>query len=197
MKPESGSVSLPELCAECARRAERREVRLGHAVPNCPSAAELWRVVEIAKDISAGDRIIAHQANAYMHELERISDKWVNPEADVIGVRMQPVVEALIDDLRQELEGAFPDISMIFQKRANLRKSKQLMERSRYLRDSKQSWLNRVWNRVLNRSRSESRSRCCGRDFLTHQVTELMYSRIVSYLCEKRLLIPFAGLGTS
>jgi hypothetical protein len=157
MKSESASTSVPELCAEFAEGVERRESELGHAAANCPSAVELWRVVEIAKQIHAGNEMMAQQANAYLQELEGISDKWLDPETDPVGVHLKPVVEGLIDGLSQELQKAFPDSAEMFRKKADLRKLKQSMQRTIYVRTPKPSRLSRVWKGLsLRRSKSET-----------------------------------------
>lgn len=157
MTPESDSTSVAELCTESARWAERRESELGHPPPNCPSAVELWRVVEIAKQIHDGKEMVAQQANAYMLELEEISDKWLDPETDPIGVHLQAVVEGLIEGLSQELQKAFPNSAEMFRKKADLRKLKQSMQRTIYVRTSKPPCLSRVWKWLSpRRSKSES-----------------------------------------
>jgi hypothetical protein len=104
MQSEGSSTSLLELCAESVEWAEQRESQLGHPVPNCPTAAELWRAVEIVKEMFAGDKVDAHHANAYLVELEGISDKWLDPEGDPIGMRLHPVLEGLIEGLSQTLQ---------------------------------------------------------------------------------------------
>jgi hypothetical protein len=156
MKSECSSMSVLELCAESAQWAEQRESELGHSAPNCPNAAELWRVVEIMKEIHAGDKMGAQQANACMQELEGISDRWLDPEGDSIGMRLHPVLEGAIEGLSQSLEVAFPDSAEMFRKRASLRGLKQAIQRRTYLRSLNPSWLSRIWTRLsARRSRSE------------------------------------------
>jgi hypothetical protein len=156
MKSECSSKSVLELCAESAQRAEQRESELGHSAPNCPTAAELWRVVEILKEIHAGDKMSAQHANAYMKELEGISDKWLDPEGDSIGMRLHPVLEGAIEGLSQSLEVAFPATAEMFREKASLRVLKQAIQRTTYLRSLNPSWLSRIWTRLsARRSRSE------------------------------------------
>jgi hypothetical protein len=130
MKSESSSTPALELWAESAQWAEQRESELGHPAPNCPAAAELWRAVEIVKEIYTGDKMSAQQANAYMQELEGISDKWLDPENDPIGVRLHPVLEGVIEGLSQSLEVAFPESAETFRKKVRLRALKQTIQRS-------------------------------------------------------------------
>ncbi len=56
-----------------------------------------------------------------MQELEGISDKWLDPESDPIGARLQPVLEEVIEGLGQTLGVASPEIAETFRKRASLR----------------------------------------------------------------------------
>ena len=65
MKSEDSSTSAFEFF-ESAQWAEQRESELGRAAPNCPTAAELWRVVSIVKDVYANDQMGTAQINAYM-----------------------------------------------------------------------------------------------------------------------------------
>src|SRR4051794_3289345 len=109
MKSESRSTATLELCAESAQGAEQRESELGKPVPNCPTAVEIRRGVEIVSEIFTADKLNAKQADAYLQELMKISDKWLDPEGDSIGVRLHPVLEQVIEDLNQELERAFPE----------------------------------------------------------------------------------------
>jgi hypothetical protein len=156
MKSECTSTSVLELCAESAQWAEQRESELRHSAPNCPTAAELWHVVEILKDIYAGDKMSAQQANAYILELEGISDKWLYPEGDSIGIRLHPILESAIEGLSQSLEAAFPDSAEMFRKKASLRGLKQAVQRTTYLRSLNPPWWSRVWIRLsARRSRSE------------------------------------------
>jgi hypothetical protein len=156
MKSECSSTSMLELCAESAQWAKQRESELGHSAPNCPTAAELWRVVEILKEIHAGDKMSAQQADVYMQELEGISDKWLDPEGDSIGMRLHSVLEGAIEGLSAELEVAFPESAEMFRKKASLRAAKQAIQRTLYLRSLNPSWLSRTWTRLsARRSRSE------------------------------------------
>ncbi len=160
MKSECSSTSVLESCAESAQWAEQRESELGHSLPNCPTAAELWRADEILKEINAaaraGDKIRADQANVYLVELEGISDKWLDPEGDPIGMRLHPVLEGVIEGLSAELEVAFPESAEVFRKKASLRALRQAMQRTIYLRSLNPSWLRRIWTRLsARRSRSE------------------------------------------
>ena len=140
-----------EWCAESAQWAEQRESELGHPVPNCPTAAELWRVVEIMKEIYANDKATAQQANIYLVELEGISDKWIDPESDPIGVRLHPYLEAVIGSLSQTLEAALPESAEIYRKKASLRAVKQAAQRTVYLRSLNPSWLRRIWTAMQTR----------------------------------------------
>ena len=156
MGSESSSASAREWCAGFAHLAEQRESELGHPAPNCPTAAELWRVVEIVNKIETVRKTSAPQATAYLTELEGICDKWLDPEGDPIGVRLHPFLEEVIDGLSQELEAALPHRVEMFRETANMRKLKQTMRRALYLRGPKPSWLNRVWARLsARRSRSK------------------------------------------
>jgi hypothetical protein len=148
MKSESSSTPALELWEEFAQSAEHRESELGHPAPNCPTAAELWRVVEIVNEIYTGDGTTAQQTNIYIQELEGISDKWLDPESDPIGVRLHPALEEVIEGMSQSLEVAFPDSAELFSKKASLHKLKQVMQRTIYLRSLNPSWLNRFWARI-------------------------------------------------
>ena len=157
MKSDSSSTAALEFLAEFAQLAEQRESELGLPAPNCPTAAELWRVVEIMKELHSGDTMGAQQANAYMQELAGISDKWLDPENDPIGVRLHPVLEGTIEGLRGSLEVAFPESAETFRTWGRLRPAQQALQRAVYLRSLKPSWLNRVWTRLAaRRSKSES-----------------------------------------
>lgn len=158
MGSESGSASPREWCAGFARLAEQRESELGHPAPNCPTASELWRVVEIVNKIDAAPKTSAQQATAYLTELEGICDKWPDPEGDPIGVRLHPFLEEVIEGLSRELEVALPDRAEMLREKANLRKLKQTMRRTLYLRRLNPHWLNRVWARLAAlRLRSDNR----------------------------------------
>jgi hypothetical protein len=140
-----------EWCAESARWAEKRESELGHTAPNSPTAEELWHVVEIVTEIYAGDKVSAQQANTYMVELERISDKWLYPEGDPIGTRLHPFIEELIKGLSAELQAAFPESADKFREKASLRAVKQATQRTLYLRSLNPSRLSRIWTRLSGR----------------------------------------------
>jgi hypothetical protein len=92
-----------ELWAECAERAEQRESELGHPVPNCPTATEIRRTAEIVNEIFSAGEMTAQQAADLQAELAGISDKWLNPESDPVGVLLHPVLEGVIDGLNHEL----------------------------------------------------------------------------------------------
>ena len=129
---------------------------MGHPAPNCPTSAEIRRAVEILKEIHAGDKMSTQQVNAYLQELEGISDKWLDPEGDSIGMRLHPVLEGAIEGLSESLEVAFPDTAEMFRKKASLRKLGQAIRRTIYLRSLNPSWLSRVWKRLSARhSRSK------------------------------------------
>jgi hypothetical protein len=145
------------LWTESAQSAQQRESELGHPAPNCPTAAELWRVAQIVKEIQTGEDMSAQQANAYRLELAGISDKWLDPESDPIGVRLHPVLEGMIESLTQSLEAAFPESSETFHEWARMRNLKQGMQRTMYLRSLNTSWLSRTWARLSpRRSKGES-----------------------------------------
>lgn len=92
-------------------------------------------------------------------ELAEISDKWLDPESDPIGVRLRPLLEQVIEGLNQELERAFPESAETFRKWASLRVTKQAVQRAVYLRSQNPSPLSRIWAKVpLRRSKSESES---------------------------------------
>ena len=66
--------------------AEQQESELGDPASNCPTASELWRVVENVNEIHTGDEMrTPTQINACMQELAGISDKWLDPESDRNG----------------------------------------------------------------------------------------------------------------
>lgn len=148
MKSEDSSTSAIEFFAESAQWAEQREFELGRAAPNCPTAAELWRAVEIVKEVYANDDMGTAQINAYMVELEGISDKWLDPEGDPIGVRLHPVLEGLIGGLSQSLEAAVPGGAEMLRQKASLRAVKQAAQRTVYLRSLNPSWLSRIWSKL-------------------------------------------------
>jgi hypothetical protein len=155
---ESGSASAREWCARFAHLAEQRESELGHPAPNCPTAAELWRAVEIVNNIDTVPKTSAQQATAYITELEGICDKWLDPEGDPIGVRLHPFLEEVIEGLSRELEVALPQRVEMFREKANLRKLRQTMRKALYLRRLNPHWLNRVWARLsTRRSRSDDK----------------------------------------
>ncbi len=83
--------------AESVRLAEQRESELGYPVPNCPTAAELRRAAEIVNEIQTGYTLrTPAQLSAYKQELAEISDNWIDPESDPIGVHLRPALERVI-----------------------------------------------------------------------------------------------------
>jgi hypothetical protein len=139
------------LCVEFAERAEQRESELGHPAPNCPTAVEIWRAVEIVNEILTTKTMTAEQAAYLEKDLAGIADKWLDPCSDPIGEQLHPVLEHVIDALNQELERAFPERAEMFRERASLRKLKQTMRRTIYLRNLNASWLNQVWAKLSSR----------------------------------------------
>jgi len=157
---EGNPPCTPEWMVDFATYAEKRESELGHPAPNCPAAAELWRLVEIVKEINTGDEMrTPAQINAYIQALAGISDKWLDPESDPIGARLHPIIEDIIDALRQSLETAMPEGAESLRSWANLRAVKQAAQRTIYRRSLNPSLLNRVWAKLTTRrSKTESQS---------------------------------------
>lgn len=132
---QSSGKALAVFFAQYAQMAEAREAKLGHAVENCPTSADLWGLVGISQHLSAlSDPVPVGEADALMRALAAVSDKWVDPASDAIGVQLHGNIESLIGDLQQLIGETLPDAAEPLQQWNSLRRLEQAMRRAVYLR---------------------------------------------------------------
>ncbi len=132
MASEANSLSARKQWAEFVQLAEQRESELGHPVPNCPTAAQLRRYPEILSELQRGESLALAQLWAYMQELAKISDSWIDPESDPIGVHLHPTLEKSIEGLRELLNDYVPEAGGLSKTWAGSRALAQAAKRTVY-----------------------------------------------------------------
>jgi hypothetical protein len=120
-----------------AQLAEAREAQLGRPLENCPTAADMWALVEIFRHLSTlSDPVQAGEVNTMMRALADFSDKYVDPESNLVDKQVHMEVEALIDDFRELICQAFPEAAEQLQQWSSLRHLRQTMRRTLYLQEN-------------------------------------------------------------
>lgn len=62
-----------------AAAAAKRESQLGRPVENCPTAADLQRIVNIFRELAGQQQFFTvSEVNKLMESLVEVSDKWVD-----------------------------------------------------------------------------------------------------------------------
>jgi hypothetical protein len=147
-EPESLGRAV-EFYSHFACLAEQREAKLGHPVTGCPTATELWSVVESFKAVSkAEESPTPSEIWALAQALAAVSDKWVDPEKDAIGAEVYDVLESTIEGLRRMLERSIPDRANELQKWSNVRVSSHCSRRTVYLQSLNPPWFTRLWRKL-------------------------------------------------
>jgi hypothetical protein len=134
-----------------AHLLQNREDTLGTVAADGPTAAELMALAAHAKvviDDNPDVRTLSEAWELYRH-ICFISDKWLFPENDPIGVSIVPFIEGVREKLGIVIDTLLPDSVEIRQKFENVRTVARVANRAATLENTrnlerKHGWLTKV-----------------------------------------------------
>jgi hypothetical protein len=102
----------------------QREDGIGGPAPDGPTSAEMQSAAELLRDVlerTDDGSATASQLNDAIQGLAAVSDKWIDPEADPLGIEAREFLEGSIYQFGLLLDQVVPQQKELRQKWADLR----------------------------------------------------------------------------